>query len=230
MVKAIGLQHNLSSCINRLECNPVSAPPKPKFEFIGDDPALDFINTIDNRDDPERRKELLNSYDDLLAWARGAGLLTEAEAARLRLKASKGSGQARAAVRRAKILREALYRIFSAVADERQPAPADVELLDSFDKQAMAHRRIGRQEQGGYGWQWRTDGDDLDLVLWQVAKAGAELLTSDLVYNVRACAAERCRWLFVDTSRNRARRWCDMRICGNRAKARRFQERARKEA
>ena len=208
----------------------MSATPKPRFEFIGDDPALDFVNTIDNRDDPERRKELLSSYADLVAWGRGAGLLAEAEAERLRLKAAKSSAQARAAVRRAKILREALYRIFSAVAEERQPAPRDVGLLDSFDKQAMAHRRIGRQEQGGYGWQWRTDGDDLDLVLWQVAKAGAELLTSDLVYNVRACAAERCRWLFVDTSRNHARRWCDMSICGNREKARRFQERVRKEA
>ena len=133
--------------------------------------------------------------------------------------------QARAALRRAKVLREALYRIFSTIAEAKQPSSADVALLDTFDKQAMAHRRIGRQEGGGFGWQWRSDGDDLDLVLWQVAKAGAELLTSDLVYNVRACAAERCRWLFVDTSRNQKRRWCDMRICGNRAKARRFYER-----
>jgi predicted RNA-binding Zn ribbon-like protein len=200
---------------------------KPAFEFISDDPALDFVNTVDDRDDPERRKELLNGYADLLAWAEEANLLTEAEAGRLDAKASKASGQARAALRRAKVLREALYRIFRAIAEERQPPTADVALLDSFDKQAMAHRRIGREEHGGFGWQWRSDGDDLDLVLWQVAKAGAELLTSDLVYNVRMCAAEPCRWLFVDTSRNHKRRWCDMRICGNRAKARKLYERKR---
>ena len=199
---------------------------KSPFEFISDDPALDFVNTVDNRNDPERRKELLNTYFDLLSWATGAELLSQAEAERLRARASKSSGQARAALRRAKVLRESLYRIFTALAEERQPPAADVAMLDSFDKQAMAHRRIGRQPQGGYGWQWRTDGDDLDLILWQVAKAGAELLTSDLAYHVRACAAERCRWLFVDTSRNRSRRWCDMRVCGNRAKARRFQQRA----
>ena len=200
---------------------------KSPFEFVGDDPALDFVNTVDNRDDPQRRKELINNYSDLLAWARGANLLTQDDVERLRAKAAKSSGQARAALRRAKILREALYRIFSAVAEERQPHTADVALLDSFDKQAMTHRRIGRQEPGGYGWHWRTDGEDLDLVLWQVAKAGAELLTSDLVYNVRACAAERCRWLFVDTSRNHKRRWCDMRVCGNRAKVQNFYKRAR---
>ena len=200
---------------------------KSPFEFVGDDPALDFVNTVDNRDDPERRKELIDSYSDLLAWGREAGLVTQDEAERLRTKAAKASGQARAALRRAKTLREALYRIFGAIAEERQPSAADVALLDSFDKQAMAHRRIGREEQGGYGWRWRTDGEDLDLILWQVAKAGAELLTSDLVYNVRACAAERCRWLFVDTSRNHKRRWCDMRVCGNRAKAQKFYKRAK---
>ena len=201
--------------------------PKSPFEFVGDDPALDFVNTVDNRDDPERRRELLDTYSDLLFWARGADLLTPADGERLRAKALKSSGQARAALRRAKVLREALYRIFSAIAEGRQPPGADVALLDSFDKQAMAHRRIGRQEHGGYGWHWRTDGEDLDLVLWQIAKAGAELLTSDLVYNVRACAAERCRWLFVDTSRNHKRRWCDMRVCGNRAKVQNFYKRAR---
>ncbi|MFL6299125.1 MAG: CGNR zinc finger domain-containing protein [Terriglobales bacterium] len=203
---------------------------KSPFEFISDDPALDFVNTVDNRNDPERRKELLNTYSDLLAWATEAHLLTQADAEGLKNKATKSSSQARAALRRAKILREALYRIFSAIAEEKQPSPSDVALLDSFDKQAMAHRRIGRDPQGGYGWQWRTDGDELDIVLWQVAKAGAELLTSDLVYNVRACAAEPCRWLFVDMSRNHKRRWCDMRICGNREKVRRFQQRVRKEA
>jgi predicted RNA-binding Zn ribbon-like protein len=198
--------------------------PKPNFEFISDDLALDFVNTVDNRDDPERRKELLNSYFDLLAWARAAAIVGEQEAEVLQRHATRSAMQARAALRRAKQLREALYRIFSAIAGQKQPAAVDVALLDSLDKQAMTHRRIGKGD-GGYQWQWRTDGDELDLILWNVAKAGAELLTSDLVYNVRACAADTCRWLFVDTSRNRTRRWCDMRICGNREKARKFQQR-----
>jgi predicted RNA-binding Zn ribbon-like protein len=202
----------------------MATPQNPKFEFIGDDVALDFINTVDNRDDPERRKELLHSYFDLLAWALGAGIATEEEVEGLRRLAAKSQVQARAALRRAKNLREILYRIFSAIAEQRQPATEDVALLDSFDKQAMAHRRIGKGGDG-YQWHWRAEGNELDLILWNVAKAGAELLTSDSVYNVRACAAERCRWLFLDTSRNHARRWCDMKVCGNREKARRFQRR-----
>ena len=195
------------------------------FEFVGDDVALDFVNTVDHRNDPERRKELLHTYGDLVLWARQANLVSQSESERLGARAARSTGQARAALRRAKLLREALYRIFRAIAEERQPVPADVALLDSMDKQAMAHRRIGRHMEGGFGWHWRMDGADLDLILWQVAKAGAELLTSDLVYSVRACAAESCRWLFMDTSRNRSRRWCDMKICGNRAKARKFYQR-----
>jgi len=198
---------------------------KPVFEDISGDLALDLVNTIDNRDDPEHRKELLNTYSDLIVWARGAGILNSEQTADLQRQAAKSSVQARGALRRVKVLREALYRIFSAIAEQKQPSSSDVALLDSLDKQAMAHRRIGKGA-GGYQWQWRADGAELDLILWQVAKAGAELLTSDLVYNVRACAAENCRWLFVDTSRNHARRWCDMKVCGNREKVRRFQERA----
>jgi predicted RNA-binding Zn ribbon-like protein len=42
---------------------------------------------------------------------------------------------------------------------------------------------------------------------------------------VKACRADDCQWAFVDTARNRSRQWCDMAICGNRAKARRFRGR-----
>ena len=44
---------------------------------------------------------------------------------------------------------------------------------------------------------------------------------------VKLCAAETCRWAFVDESRNRSRAWCSMDVCGNRAKARSFRSRAR---
>jgi predicted RNA-binding Zn ribbon-like protein len=42
---------------------------------------------------------------------------------------------------------------------------------------------------------------------------------------VRTCGVDTCRWLFLDTSKNHTRRWCNMKVCGNRVKARRFQAR-----
>jgi hypothetical protein len=52
------------------------------------------------------------------------------------------------------------------------------------------------------------------------------LLTSDDLSSVRECAANWCDWLFLDNSRNQSRRWCDMKICGNRTKASRYYRRS----
>jgi len=59
-------------------------------------------------------------------------------------------------------------------------------------------------------------------VLWALSLSAADLMLSDAIESVRACDNPECRWLFLDTSKNHTRRWCDMKICGNRMKARRF--------
>jgi predicted RNA-binding Zn ribbon-like protein len=48
------------------------------------------------------------------------------------------------------------------------------------------------------------------------------LMTSERLQALRECGNRECRWLFLDTSKNHTRRWCDMKVCGNRIKARRF--------
>lgn len=58
-----------------------------------------------------------------------------------------------------------------------------------------------------------------------MARSAAALLTAEEVERLKLCDAHDCGWLFVDASRNRSRRWCDMADCGNRAEARRFRER-----
>ncbi|MCB0153982.1 MAG: CGNR zinc finger domain-containing protein, partial [Anaerolineae bacterium] len=55
--------------------------------------------------------------------------------------------------------------------------------------------------------------------------SAAELLTSDRLNRVGQCAGESCGWLFLDTTRNHSRRWCEMEHCGNRAKAKRHYRR-----
>ena len=80
---------------------------------------------------------------------------------------------------------------------------------------------------GGYGFVFGGTAAVLDAVLWHVARSAAELLTSGDLGRVRGCASEECGWVFLDTTRNRSRRWCDMKECGNREKARRFYQRSR---
>jgi predicted RNA-binding Zn ribbon-like protein len=80
---------------------------------------------------------------------------------------------------------------------------------------------------GHYHLAWRARAPAPEQILWRVARATAELMTSDQLLTVRVCAGEACGWLFLDKSRNHLRRWCSMSDCGNRAKAREFYKRVR---
>ena len=210
------------------------------FEVTGGELCLDLANTIDCRptDSP---KERLGTYGDLAAWGEQAGAIESGEARRLISAARRHPAAAGAALRRARALREALFSIFSAVADGNVPRAAVVELLNDELARALRHARLvavkdndakGSRAAGGapfvyrYGWGGSTD--DLDRILWPVARSAAELLTDDRLSRIRECAAGNCAWLFLDTSRNRSRRWCDMTVCGNREKAQRHYRRSRK--
>jgi len=65
----------------------------------------------------------------------------------------------------------------------------------------------------------------LEAILWPIAGSAGELLTSDDLGRVRQCGGKTCRWMFVDRSKNRSRRWCDLKVCGNRTKARKLYRR-----
>jgi predicted RNA-binding Zn ribbon-like protein len=78
-----------------------------------------------------------------------------------------------------------------------------------------------------FAWRWRGMGDDPAAMLWPVLRAAAELLTSPESMRLHVCAGEDCGWMYVDRSRNGLRRWCEMRTCGNVAKARRHYQRAK---
>jgi predicted RNA-binding Zn ribbon-like protein len=74
----------------------------------------------------------------------------------------------------------------------------------------------------GYAWDITGNRTRLDWLLNPIIHSAAEILVSDERKKVKACADSACGWLFIDVSRNRSRRWCDMQDCGNRAKATRF--------
>ena len=59
----------------------------------------------------------------------------------------------------------------------------------------------------------------------EILAAVAEAMAEGSWQRLKACRADDCRWAFIDTARNRSRQWCDMAICGNREKARRFRSR-----
>lgn len=200
-----------------------------RFDLSGGRTCLDFANTVTGDRHGERR-ERLAGYADLLSWARQSGAIDAAHARRLLAEARRRPAEAEAVHREAVELREALFCVFDAIAERRDPPPGDVDVLSSSIGRALAHRRLVH---GGDGFAlgWDDAAAALDAPLWRVAWSASELLTSSPdLKRVRVCGlhdTHECSWLFMDTTRAGTRRWCSMESCGNRAKARRHYARTR---
>ncbi|MCI0432139.1 MAG: CGNR zinc finger domain-containing protein [Gemmatimonadetes bacterium] len=195
------------------------------MRFVGGDLALDLVNTGSRRRTGPFR-ERLNSYEDLLIWAERLEVVGGERARRLRAVASSRPAEAARVLEDARALRETLYRVFSAETAGTPPAADDVAALSRAAADAASHREV-RASADGYRYVW-PDSDRLDQVLWAPALAASDLLVSEDRARVKECATDDCTWLFMDMSRNRSRRWCDMSDCGNRAKARRHYARTRR--
>jgi predicted RNA-binding Zn ribbon-like protein len=194
------------------------------FEFSGGALCLDLANTWGSRHDSGTDR--LRSYRDLLAWAEQGGLLADGELDQLVGQAGARRADAEGVLRRAVELREAVFGAFSRIAAGDEPEPEQLEVLNRELATALPRLRL-RPGDGCCRWEWSAPEGALDRMLWPVARSAAELLTSAGLDRVRQCASETCSWLFVDGSRNRGRKWCDMASCGNRAKARRYYARHR---
>lgn len=200
------------------------APGDP-YELTGGRLCLDFANTVYRRP-LTARLDRLPGYGELLTWSQQAGALTLAEVERLRAEARRRPARAERAFRRAVRLREAIFAVFSALAEHRAPPDGD---LDTVYHEFLRSRRSWRIRPDGAGaaWVWRADLRP-DKMVPLIAHSAVELLFAPTLRHLRECAAEDCAWLFMDMSRTKRRRWCDMRRCGNRAKVRRWYERHRR--
>ena len=195
------------------------------FELTGGRLCLDFANTLDNRP-TERPRELLGSYSDLLSWSVQAGALQAPGARRLARLAARRAPEAERVLARAREVREAIFGVFSDLDASRRPRNRALTVLEAALPGALSRLRLVPAK-GRFDWGWSQEGGALDAMLWPVIRSAADLLTSQELERVRECAADNCAWLFIDASKNGTRRWCDMTVCGNRNKARRFYERSR---
>ena len=194
-------------------------------EFVGGRLCLDFANTVHSFGREDSGDDLPN-VAAWVAWSRRVGEVTTAEARRFEDKAAKHARAVDAALTRAKSVRAALYSIFSSIAAGRSARPDDLATLNASVAEAMAHAQV-TPKRDGFAWAWEDSGGRLDALLWPIVRSAADLLASPDLARVRECAGESCSWLFVDTSKNSSRRWCDMKVCGNRAKVARFHRRRR---
>ncbi|WP_441247062.1 CGNR zinc finger domain-containing protein [Kitasatospora sp. McL0602] len=175
-----------------------------EFVFVSGDPALDFAGTVQHR--RSEPVDLVTTPDGLSAWVAASGLVDNPAAAT--------AADLAAALR----LREAVYRMALAAATGAPYDDADRELLNGaaagapITTELLADRSL------------RHTGS-VRAVLATLARTAVELLAGPSAEAVKECAGQRCTRLYVDRSRRGSRRWCDMSVCGNRAKAAAFRER-----
>ena len=198
----------------------------PRFDLTAGALCLDFINTLDDRfsDEP---KELLASYIDLARFGEDTGILDPAQVDRLFERSQRSPEAAQRALSSAIELREAMYAVFWALVQKKPIPQTALTTLNEFVQAAAQSSRLV-QVNGSFEWRFDAVPDNFETPLWPIARSAADLLASDQLLFVRACASKTCLWLFLDTSKNHRRRWCDMTKCGNRAKFQRFYKRQKK--
>ncbi len=196
------------------------------FELTGGAVCLDLANTLDERPLASRRDNL-ESYADLVDWAEQSHLLSRSEAAAVRRAAASRPAEARRALQRMKFVREVLFAVFAALARGREAPASALHSLNAALARAYARLELV-PARPSFRSSFACEPTDLERLLFPVVRSAYELLTSarDLE-RLRLCAADSCDWLFLDRSKNRSRRWCDMSVCGNRDKVRRFYRRGK---
>jgi predicted RNA-binding Zn ribbon-like protein len=213
----------------RKKLHPTIAGRRPsRFELTAGVLCLDFVNTLDNRPSGEPQ-ELLARYGDLVRFAEDTGILTPAQGDRSFAWSEADPEEARRVLQAAVELREAMFAVFSAVMAKRAVPASALALLNGYIQRAAQHLSLAPAG-GGFAWRYESDGDSpggFETMLWPIVRSAAELLASDNLPCVRACSSQTCQWFFLDTSKNHRRRWCSMKLCGNRAKVRKFYARQR---
>ena len=183
--------------------------------FIGGLYCLDFCNTVDHRHQPPEY-ELLPDGKTVLDWGRARGTPG--------LGVRKEPDPDGVPLSRVRQVRERIYRVLAPLARGKNPSRAA--LSDFNDILRDANRKMELVRSGGtYEMACPAD-DPVEIVLCRAVRSAADLLLSDQADRIRACGG--CGWLFHDTTRNRSRKWCNMAICGNRAKARRHYRKVRR--
>ncbi len=190
--------------------------------------SLNFAGTLDWRK-KSAPEDSLTDYSSLVYWSMNQQILAPEQAGLLLRLAAEHPEEADSTFQRAIELREAIYRVFEAIAQDEAPQDSDLDQVNATLTQGMAQARIFHTPEG-FRWDWPDDTLMLDRMLWPVARSAAELLTSAYLDLVRECEGVGCGSLFLDTSKNHSRRWCSMESCGNRAKVNRHYHRKKQAA
>jgi predicted RNA-binding Zn ribbon-like protein len=194
------------------------------IQLVGGELAFDFTNTASGRGSSKHRDHLLCA-DDVIAWAKRARVLRAAGAKNV--EASIASADVATKLHhRALELREAIFAIGQSIAGGHRPSQERVDQLVHIYSACIECGQLIRRG-AGFAWSWNPAHAPIEAILGPIALSALRLLIESDCSRIKQCRGDHCGWLFVDTTKNKSRRWCEMRICGNRAKQKRHQHRRR---
>ena len=194
--------------------------------LIGGELAFDFTNTSSGRGWPTH-VEHLRSAQDVVAWAGHAKVMSPADAEWLRAEVAMKETLAQRLLKRASDLREVIYTIGVEVAAGRPVPQTQIDCLAREHAACLACAKLA-SDRGRYVWSWTPREAAVEAVLGPIALSALTTLTQADLSRIKQCQGEKCGWLFFDATKNKSRRWCEMEICGNRAKQKRLGARRRK--
>lgn len=179
--------------------------------------CLDFTNTVSSRRD-SKSEDYLHSWEDYALWVHRLAVLSEAEFEVWRQMPPGDMAEVRA-------LREAIFELFDYHAKNGKIHPAHLDTLNGFLHEVYMYTCIKITENGLQRGIFKKT--YLEKPLWLVALSAEALLLGDRLVRVKAC--DNCGWLFLDTSKNGTRRWCNMHTCGSQAKSKAYYHRKKEE-
>jgi predicted RNA-binding Zn ribbon-like protein len=195
------------------------------LDLIADDLALNFANTESGRGFPSHQNHFREATN-VVEWLSHAKALPVDDAEWLRKRVSDRAGLARDLLATAVELRTAIHGVGAALGRHTKPPEAVLTSLSALHARFVAKAALASGEMA-CRWRWSVSASPVEAALGPIALAGVRLFTEGDFARIRECGGHACGWLFYDRSKNNRRRWCEMEVCGNRAKQRRLAARRR---
>jgi predicted RNA-binding Zn ribbon-like protein len=191
-------------------------------DIVGGNCALDLVNTVSGwNHDPE---DWVPDIESFLVWARTCGALDRREANDAVRLAKISPVAAERVLASVKELRFALWRLIDSFEHRKPVRPGDLSVINEWMRRlALSEQVMVRRNKIEFAIS--RDISMLELASLRVTIAALSLLKDRPARRIKTCAAYDCGWKFLDQSKNLSRRWCDMAVCGNVAKARRYRVR-----
>ena len=204
----------------------IAAPSRAgSLPLIADNLALDFANTKSGRGYSSHQDHLREAAN-VVDWLRHAKALPAEEADWLAERASGRPELASDLLARALDLRAAIHDAGAALGRGAGPPQGALMRLSALHARFVARAELAPGP-SACRWRWSVRASPVEAALGPIALAAVRLFTEGDFSRIRECGGHACGWLFYDTSKNNRRRWCEMEVCGNRAKQRRLAARRR---